>query len=282
MSVPRVPKLSEHLSPNIFRIGVAKRRSLEEELSLTTVELMRLLVSEAQKHAIVPISGFRVGAVGRTADGELFLGFNLEFRKAGFAQTVHAEQFLISWARSCSESPLVSIAVSAPPCGHCRQFVCEFDPKGQLELHIGEEPPLKLERLLPRAFTPEDLQVFVPFWNGVVSDGLGGAAEAEEFARAAARTAYVPYSRSPAGVVARFKGGRLFAGAAIENAAYNPGLPPLQAAIVRAIASVARLQDIESVVLCQEATGGVNYEPQTWDLCRALGLTEDRFHTIGL
>ena len=49
---------------------------------------------------------------------------------------VHAEQFLLSNAAGYGESALVRLAVSAAPCGHCRQLYSELACAVGLS-HIG-------------------------------------------------------------------------------------------------------------------------------------------------
>lgn len=263
-----------------FHLSSAEREKIESKRGLSTDELLRQLVHEVQPYAVVPVSNFRVGSAGLNADGEIFLGVNLEFVGASFAQTVHAEQFLISLSRTHSTAPLVKVGVSAPPCGHCRQFVVEFDPEGELELLIGDEPSVRMKHLLPRAFTPADLDVAESFCSEtlVVDEG----ADIVDAARMAARTSYVPYSRTRAGIAVRSSSGRIFAGAAIENVAYNPGLPPLQAALVSAYAQGCAFSDIVEVVLCQERGGQIDYEPQLRDLAQSLSDPPAKFSTVFL
>ena len=51
---------------------------------------------------------------------------------------------------------------------------------------------------------------------------------------------YSPYNRCPSGVALLLEDGRVLGGGYIENAAHNPGLPPLQAAIVAALIAGVR------------------------------------------
>lgn len=253
---------------------------MERERGCSTDDLLRFLVNDVRRYALVPISDFRVGSAGLNAQGEIFLGVNLEFTAASFAQTVHAEQFLVSLSRTHSRVPLVKMAVSAPPCGHCRQFVAEFDPEGELDLLIAEEESVKLKKLLPRAFTPADLKVTEPFYSSPLQVTVN--TEIEEAATEAARTSYVPYSRTRAGTAVKAVDGRVFAGAALENAAYNPALPPLQAALISAYAQGCVWSDLVEVVLCQEEGGQIDYEPQLRDLVRTLNERDVSFRTVFL
>lgn len=271
--------VQESLGSHCYHIDEPRRGQLEAALALSTDELLRLLVDYIKPRALCPISLFQVGTVGLTQSGEIFLGVNLEYHHASFAQTVHAEQFLISWARSCSASPLVALAVSAPPCGHCRQFMHEFDPEGKIRLLIGDEPPVTGASLLPRAFTPRDLGVTEPFFLEPVD--LVGVSDPVEAARLVAQTAYTPYGGKKAGVAVQSKDGRIVTGVALENAAYNPTLPPLQAALIACHAKGVALSEIESVTLCQ-GEGVIDYAEQARGLAEALGVAAEQFRVVGL
>lgn len=277
MSVP-LERLQAALGSGGYRLVAAERRSLEAEYHLSTDDLLRALVTLVAPRALCPISGFRVGAAGLTAEGDVFLGVNLEFRGASMAQTVHAEQFLVAWVRYAGGSPLVAFAVSAAPCGHCRQFLREFDHRGRLKVLIGQAPEVEVAQLLPEAFTPQDLGIDQPFWSGPL--GGEGSEQLEDLARRAAQAAYTPYSQAQAGVAIRLRDGRQFAGCALENAAYNPTLPPLQSALVACHAQGAPLTEIESVALCQRAQSEIDYGPQTWTLAQALGVAPERWQTL--
>ena len=268
--------LREALSRDCYRLDRGEVEDLVGRFSVDTETLLRALVDFGKGRARADISQFYVGTAGLTESGEIFMGVNLEYGEASFAQTVHAEQFLASWTRACSASPLIAIAVSAPPCGHCRQFLREADPAGEIRLLIGTEPGVKASELLPRAFTPLDLGVEEPFLSGpLVLEG----ADLEEAARRAAEHSYTPYSKMKAGVAVRLDDGRIFAGAALENAAYNPTLPPLQAALVACHANSAPVDQIREVVLC-EGRSPIRYEGQTRVLAQALGVPSDSLRVI--
>ena len=64
--------------------------------------------------------------VGLGASGRLYVGVHLEFPCLPLHNSVHAEQFLVVNALQHGERELVKLAVSAAPCGHCRQFLSEL------------------------------------------------------------------------------------------------------------------------------------------------------------
>ena len=65
-------------------------------------------------------------AVGLGVSGRLYVGVNLEFARLPVNNSVHAEQFLVVNAVHHEERAITKMAVSAAPCGHCRQFYSEL------------------------------------------------------------------------------------------------------------------------------------------------------------
>src|SRR4029079_7002945 len=117
------------------------------------------LMAQAQSYARPVLTKFRVGAVVRGTSGKLYMGANLEFPGQGLNQTVHAEQAALSNAFMHDEPGIAAIAVSAPPCGHCRQFLHEFSEGREIEILLPGQPRITLSALLPRPFGPRDLGV---------------------------------------------------------------------------------------------------------------------------
>lgn len=223
-------------------------------------ELLRELEPLAAARAVAPISKFHVGAVGVGASGAIYLGFNLEFPGQVFHQTVHAEQFVVALAAWKRESALTRMHISVAPCGHCRQFLCELNQPERLRLTIGDGPETGLAELIPSRFGPSDLGVEQPLLAHVpYTLELATSDELTLAALEAARRSYSPYSGCPAGVALRIDGG-LYAGSLLENAAYNPTLSPLQAALVDYYSQKSAPPRIEAAVLV-EAAGPVS---QRW------------------
>ncbi len=87
---------------------------------------------KATENAIVPFSGFPVGAALLSSDGKLFLGCNIE--NHSLSMSVCAEQVALANALSSGVREFEKIAVWADcetyvtPCGKCRQLIFEFAP----------------------------------------------------------------------------------------------------------------------------------------------------------
>ena len=88
-------------------------------------ELYERAVAAAQA-AYAPYSEFRVGAVVRARDGRIFDGVNVE--NASYPLGICAERTAISRAVTdgCAPGDLEEIAITASPCGGCRQWIHEF------------------------------------------------------------------------------------------------------------------------------------------------------------
>jgi len=215
------------------------------------------LLAQAQSYARPALTKFRVGAVVRGTSGAIYMGANIEFAGASLSQTVHAEQAALANAFMHDESGIEAIAVSAPPCGHCRQFLYEFAEGRDIDILLPEQPAIGLSALLPRPFGPADLHV--P--QGPLSRTRIAAENVESVAQAAryaAANAYAPYTSSPSGVAIRSRRGNVYRGSYIENAAFNPSLPPLQVALVAMALANEDFTDIAEVVLAEASNNSIS------------------------
>jgi cytidine deaminase len=256
-------------------IPAAAVTGLMRDAGLPTVEaLMLALLPRAQALAQPSISKFRVGAIGREREtGALILGANVEFRGAPAADTIHAEQFLFSRAYHRGAS-LDLVAVSARPCGHCRQFMAEFAGRDRLTILDPSGGRLSLAEMLPWSFTPADLGeagvTTTPGRGLRVRDGDTISTELKAALESAGRLAYAPYSRSSTAVALQLDDGTIVSGAGIENAAYNPGLPPLQAALINLIALGRDAGAIRHAVIGSEPGGATDHVASTRRLLGSL------------
>jgi cytidine deaminase len=80
----------------------------------------------AAARAYAPYSGYLVGAAVRTRDGRVFEGVNVE--NAAYPLGICAERAAIACAVVAGSGPgdLEEIAITAAPCGGCRQWLHEF------------------------------------------------------------------------------------------------------------------------------------------------------------
>ncbi len=201
----------------------------------TAETLLHELLPWAASFAVVPVSRFPVGAVALGESGAVYAGANLEFAGAPLGASVHAEQSAVANAWLHGEQAIAALAVTAMPCGHCRQFLGELAAAERLAISVPGREPVRLADLLPLAFGPRDLGVeaslLAPQRSALHAaidpdDVLAGAAFA------AAEASYAPYAGGHAGVALRTREGLVVAGRSAECAAYNPTLPALQCALV--------------------------------------------------
>ena len=114
----------------------------------------------AMRNAYAPYSGFRVAAALLATDGRVFTGVNVE--NASYGLTVCAERNAVAaavaaGAREVTALVIVSSGESAtPPCGACRQVLCEFPPAFPIRSYARDDSHVdsRSDALLPHAFGP--------------------------------------------------------------------------------------------------------------------------------
>ncbi|GMI92698.1 cytidine deaminase 1 [Hibiscus trionum] len=276
-----------------FVIDSAEAEQMAKQSGQTVLQLLPSLVKSAQTLARPPISKYHVGAVGMGSSGRIFLGVNLEFPGLPLNQTVHAEQFLITNLSLNAEPRLKYLAVSAAPCGHCRQFLQELRGAPDVKILIPSSEDEKenkmnnncndkdqeftpLSHFLSHRFGPDDLlEKDVPllleshrnglsFRSNLCNGKINGGDDLKHAALEAANMSHAPYSGCPSGVALLDVEGKIYKGSYMESAAYNPSLPPAQAALVAYVAScggggyerivAAVLVEKEDAVIKQEHT----------------------------
>jgi len=119
---------------------------------------------DVQTEAYVPYSEYQVGAAIETADGEVYVGCNLE--NANYSNSLHAEEVAIAEALKDGHREFAKIAVSSSerdavtPCGMCRQTLAEFcDEAFRVLCDAGADGVREhaLGDLLPETITRETL-----------------------------------------------------------------------------------------------------------------------------
>lgn len=121
---------------------------------------------DVQSAAHVPYSEYSVGAALETADGEVFVGCNIE--NANYSNSLHAEEVAIAEAVKNGHREFARIAVSSgrrdgvTPCGMCRQTLTEFCADDLVVIcdeGEGESPTeYSLGELLPNTISAETLE----------------------------------------------------------------------------------------------------------------------------
>ena len=229
------------------RLSASQCVQLTQSLGINAEELMCRLLPLARIFAVAPISHFRVGAVAKTGSRdthryELYLGANIEFLHHPLNQSIHAEQSATMNAWHQGAQRLYALAVSEPPCGHCRQFLHEFEINPAMPVIVPSPKAQTLHKqtisdLLPGAMCPSDL--------GNRSVLMAGAEPLHKLhlevsvkdrviteALMAAQRSYAPYSKNYAGCAVETGDGKIYTGRSVESAAYNPSLTPLHTVMV--------------------------------------------------
>lgn len=223
--------------------------AIMETIKMSAEDLMLRLLPMARLYSATAISGFQVGAVAKAwmSDNDeelaLFLGANLEFPAQTLIQAIHAEQSAIinAWLQGAKQ--IESIAVTAAPCGYCRQFLRELEGGQDLKILIDDRDVSSVKQhnlsdLLPAAFGPHDLGSATGLMSSTApSVDLKLASAASDplvlKAMAAAQKSYAPYTRNFAGCAIKTAAGKIYTGRYAENAAFNPSLSALHTAIIR-------------------------------------------------
>lgn len=278
-----------------FVIGSAEAEKMAKQSGQTVLQLLPSLVKSAKALARPPISNYPVGAVGLGSSGRIFFGVNLEFPGLPLGHSVHAEQFLITNLSHNAEPSLKFLAVSSAPCGHCRQFFQELRGAPDVQILVTSSEDEKenktnnncnekdqeftpLSHFLPHRFGPDDLLekgaplLLEPHLNGLsfcsdICNGNINGEEEEDYdlkyaALDAANMSHAPYSGCPSGLALVDVDGKIYKGTYMESAAYNPSLPPAQAAIVAYVAnsSGGGYERIVGAVLVEKADAVIKQE----------------------
>ncbi|MEY2927735.1 MAG: cytidine deaminase [Pseudomonadota bacterium] len=250
---------------------------LQAASGLAQGPFLRSLIDRAKMLAHPVLSGFRVGAVGLGESGAIYLGTNIEFPASQLCQTIHAEQAVVISAVTHGENRLAALAISAAPCGSCRQFLQELADTDNLAIWLARDTPYTLAHFLPDAFGPHDLGVT----GGLLAptglafrlrDAPAKLDPAVQAALEAANKSYAPYTKAYAGCALVAANGSIHTGSAIENAAFNPSLTANQAAMISLILAGHDWQGITSIVLAQTPDGIINHRQAATQMIASLGL----------
>jgi cytidine deaminase len=106
----------------------------------------------ASSGAYAPYSKFNVGAAALLRDGRVVTGVNVE--NASYPLGMCAERCALSRAVAEGARPgdIEALAVTASPCGGCRQWLSEFGVDRVVFRHEGELLVRTPDQLLPDSF----------------------------------------------------------------------------------------------------------------------------------
>ena len=102
--------------------------------------------------AYAPYSNFLVGAAVLLRDGRVVTGVNVE--NASYPLGMCAERSALARAVAEGARPgdVEALAVTASPCGGCRQWILEFGAERVVFMHEGELLVRRPDQLLPDSF----------------------------------------------------------------------------------------------------------------------------------
>ncbi|OGU34812.1 MAG: cytidine deaminase [Ignavibacteria bacterium GWB2_35_6b] len=263
-------------------------KKLQKEYKIETDELLISFLPYAAEFAKVPISKYKVGAVVLGKSGNIYFGSNMEFEAGALSATVHAEQSAVNNAWLNGETGINKIAVTAAPCGYCRQFLNELTTAKQLHVLLKDKnleaaKVFKLTELLPEAFGPRDLEIeggLMKVENHKlkienINDELINAA------LEAANKSYAPYSKNYSGVSIQLSDGTIFSGRYSENAAYNPSLLPFQSALAFMNMNTKKGSNNKIVdAVLVEAVSNISQKDAAGTLLNSISKTKLRYYKI--
>lgn len=260
-------------SPVELVLSAEQAAELQKQRGLSSVEdLARQLCTDVEPRSLPTISNFRVGVVAIGQSGALYCGVNLEFPPLPInGDTVHGEQCAAALAFLSGERRLRAMVTRGGyPCGHCRQFLCELAGIGTVDFLSAREQTLchRMDELLPGGFYPgfvSQAPTHVPEGTTLFGDNeheqtlAGSIGDRALLSRLVQRSdssaelpspsallaaghaclrSHAPYSQCCAGIALQLTSGEVVAGSSLESVAFNPGLPPLQVALIALLASL--------------------------------------------
>ncbi|WP_434525353.1 cytidine deaminase [Photorhabdus asymbiotica] len=280
-------KLQDALLPHVGNddfpamLTAEQAKSVKKACGFDDNTLAISLLPLAAACSLTPISHFNVGAIAHGESGNLYFGANMEFADVPLQQTIHAEQCAITHAWLRGERKLTSITVNYSPCGHCRQFMNELNSGTQLEIHMPQQTPSTLGYYLPDSFGPNTLGMTTllmdPVHHGYQLDTTDKLVLT---ALDAANQSHAPYSHSYSGTALLGKNGKIYPGRYAENAAFNPSLPPLQAALILMNISGGDCLTIERAVLVEGKHSKVSQRNSTQSTLATLGCSKFEHYTF--
>lgn len=125
------------------------------------------LIEEAKKAremAYVPYSKFKVGAALLLKSGQIYHGCNIENAAYSMCNCAERTALFSAYAKGDKEFDTLCVVADTnrpvPPCGACRQVISELCPQDMKVILTnlqGDVEETTVAKLLPGAFSPEDL-----------------------------------------------------------------------------------------------------------------------------
>jgi cytidine deaminase len=144
----------------------------------------------------------------------------------------------------------------------------------KLQILLPKKTPAPLTSLIPDAFGPADLGVTAALMSPQshrlkLSSDAGDAVV--KAALKAADASYAPYTSDFAGVALKTSDGSIYTGSVAEDAAFNPSMSPLEAAVVSLIIAGGKsYADITDAVLVETAGSKAGQAAATRDALSAI------------
>jgi len=112
----------------------------------------------AAARAYAPYSGFQVGCAVLARDGRVIEGVNVE--NAAYPLGVCAERTALARAVAEGYRPgdFAATAITASPCGGCRQWLLEMEVERVVFRNGGRVVTMTPDELLPESFEASDLR----------------------------------------------------------------------------------------------------------------------------
>ena len=106
----------------------------------------------ATSDAYAPYSKFNVGAAVLTRDGRVITGVNVENASYPLGMCAERSALARGVAEGIRPGEVEAVAITASPCGGCRQWLLEFGVDRVAFMHDGELLVRRPDELLPESF----------------------------------------------------------------------------------------------------------------------------------
>ncbi|MEI6093065.1 MAG: cytidine deaminase, partial [bacterium] len=175
--------------------------------------------------------------------------------------SLHAEQF-VSIMTLKNKERLKALALTAEPCGHCRQFLIEMNEVTDLDIILPGALEKKLKQLLPNSFGPKNLGVKTSLYddrdNHLILTNTKDLLALEALKQA--NLSYAPYTESYSGMAMSVDNDKMVSGFYIENVAFNPSVSPLMSTLAHLRSLDLNYSDIVKVVLVEKKNATIRQE----------------------